>query len=87
MIDETMSAIYEYLKVFNNTLSDYNLKEHRVVLCNSYASEKCGKPDVKVGNEALCTAFLHRDSIDEGFHDPEHFSKPLMAEALFWTVG
>lgn len=83
---ETMSA-YEYLKVFNNTLSDYNLKGHRVVLCNTTQGQNAENPDVKVGNEALCTGFLFMGLIDEDFIIPSLSTALIWLKPYFWTAG
>lgn len=83
---ETMSA-YEYIKVFNNTTSDYNLKNHRIVVANTMQGQNTENPDVKAGNEVLCTGFLFMGLIDEDFIIPSLSTALIWLKPYYWTAG
>ncbi len=83
---ETMSA-YEYIKVFNNTNQDYNLKGHRVVLSNPYQGQNWENEDSKKGNKALVTGYLFMGLIDEDFIIPSLSYALIWLKPYYWTVG
>jgi hypothetical protein len=83
---ETMSG-FEYIKVFNNTNSAYNLKNHRIVLCNTMQGQNTENVAVKVGNEVLCTGFLFMGLIDEDFIIPSLQTALIWLKPYYWTAG
>lgn len=83
---ETMSG-YEYIKVFNNTASDYNLKNHRIVVCNPIQGQNIENEDAKVGNEVLSTGFLFMSLIDEDFIIPSLSAALIWIQPYYWTAG
>lgn len=83
---ETMSG-YEYIKVFNNTNSDYNLNGHRVVLSNPYQGQNWENEDSKLGNKVLSTGYLFMGLIDEDFIIPSLSYALIWLKPYYWTVG
>lgn len=83
---EKMSG-YEYIKVFNNTNSDYNLKDHRIVLSNPYQGQNWENPDSKLGNKALSTGYLFMGLIDEDYFIPSLSYALIWLKPYYWIVG
>jgi hypothetical protein len=83
---ETMSG-YEYIKVFNNTDHDYNLKGHRVVLSNPYQGQNWENEDCRKGNKVLATGYLFMGLIDEDFIIPSLSYALIWLKPYYWTVG
>ncbi len=83
---ETMSA-FEYVKVFNNTTEPYNLKGHRVVLCNPMQGQNYEDADSKKGNASLVTGHLFSAYIDDDFIiDPLSIALIWM-KPYYYTAG
>ncbi|MDD4000209.1 MAG: hypothetical protein PHX62_04875 [Bacilli bacterium] len=83
---ETMSG-YEYLKVFNNTTEDYNLKNHRIVLANPIQGQNIEDEQTSLGNKALVTGFLFLGLIDEDFIIPSLSIGLIWLKPYYWTIG
>lgn len=83
---ETMSA-FEYVKVFNNTTEPYNLKGHRVVLCNPMQGQNYEDENSKKGNASLVTGHLFSGYIDEDFIiDPLSIAL-IWLKPYYYTAG
>lgn len=83
---ETMSG-YEYIKVFNNTENDYNLKNHRIVLANPLQGQNAENSLSLTGNEVLSTGFLFMGLIDEDFIIPSMSYGMIWLKPYYWTAG
>ena len=74
---EAMSN-YEYIKIFNNTESDYNLKDHRIILANPASGQNGETEEARNGILPLVTNYLFMGYIDEDF------IIPALSTALIW---
>ena len=83
---ETMAA-YEYVKVFNNTTSDYNMKDHRLILSNPLSGLNGETEDARKGLLPLVTNYLFMGYIDEDFVIPALSCGLLWMKPYYWTAG
>jgi hypothetical protein len=83
---ETMSG-FEYIKVFNNSEEDYNLKNHRIVLANPTQGQNIENPDSLKGNEILVTGMLFMGWIDDDFVIPSLSTGLIWLKPYYWTAG
>ena len=67
---EAMSN-YEYIKIFNNTESEYNLKDHRIILANPASGQNGETEEARNGLLPLVTNYLFMGYIDEDFRNYE----------------
>lgn len=83
---ETMSG-YEYIKVYNNTNTDYNLKNHRIVLGNPIQGQNYENEAARVGNEVLSTGLLFMGLVDEDYIIPSKSIGLIWLHPYYWTAG
>lgn len=83
---ETMSG-FEYVKIFNNTLEDYNLKDHRIVLTNPLQGQNYEDEEARVGNKSLMIGYLFNGLIDEDFVIPPLSVGLVWLKPYYWTAG
>ena len=83
---ETMAA-YEYVKVFNNTTSDYNMKDHRLILSNPLSGLNGETEEARKGLLPLVTNYLFMGYIDEDFVIPALSCGLLWMKPYYWTAG
>lgn len=83
---ETMAA-YEYVKVFNNTTSDYNLKDHRLILSNPLSGLNGETEEARKGLLPLVTNYLFMGYIDEDFIIPALSTGLIWMKPYYWTAG
>lgn len=78
---------YEYIKVFNNTESEYNLKDHRIVLANPASGQNGETEDARNGILPLVTNYLFMGYIDEDFIIPPLSTALIWMKPYYWTAG
>lgn len=83
---ETMSG-FEYIKVYNNTLNDYNMKNHRIVLANPTQGNNIEIEEVREGAEVLQTGYLFSGLIDEDFIIPSLSIGLIWLRPYFFEAG
>ena len=86
-LDEAMSG-YEYIKVFNNTNAEYNMKNHRIVLCNPIqAGQNIEDPECLIGNKSFATGYLFYSLIDVDFKIPALSTALIWLKPYYWMAG
>ena len=73
----TDMGVYNYIEVFNNTTSEYNLKDHRVVFADPSKQKKNyanGLLDLPLGSAGV--AYIYQD-----------YKIPALSSALIWIVN
>ena len=83
---EAMSN-YEYIKIFNNTESDYNLKDHRIILANPASGQNGETEEARNGILPLVTNYLFMGYIDEDFIIPALSTALIWMKPYYWTAG
>ena len=83
---EAMSN-YEYIKVFNNTESEYNLKDHRIILANPASGQNGETEEARNGILPLVTNYLFMGYIDEDFIIPPLSTALIWMKPYYWTAG
>ena len=78
---------YEYIKIFNNTESDYNLKDHRIILANPASGQNGETEDARNGILPLVTNYLFMGYIDEDFIIPALSTALIWLKPYYWTAG
>ena len=82
----TMSA-FEYIKVYNNTESVYNMKNHRVMLADPLSGQNYENEDCRVGNKPLAVNHLFLGVIDEDFYIEPLSTALIWLMPYFWVAG
>lgn len=85
-LSNAMSA-YEYIKVFNNTTEEYNLKGHRIVLADPTSGQNGETDEARKGNRPLVTNFLFMGYIDDDFIIPSLSTALIWMKPYYWTAG
>lgn len=78
---------YEYIKVFNNTESEYNLKDHRIILANPASGQNGETEEARAGLLPLVTNYLFMGYIDEDFVIPPLSTALIWMKPYYWTAG
>lgn len=78
---------YEYIKVFNNTNNEYNLKGHRVVLADPKSGQNGETEEAKKGNKPLVANYLFMGYIDDDYTIPALSTALLWLKPYYWTAG
>ena len=78
---------YEYVKIFNNTESEYNLKDHRIILANPASGQNGETEEARAGLLPLVTNYLFMGYIDEDFVIPPLSTALIWMKPYYWTAG
>ena len=85
-LSDAMSA-YEYIKVFNNTTEEYNLKNHRIVLADPTSGQNGETEEAQKGNRPLVANYLFIGLIDEDFIIDPLSTVLIWMKPYYWTAG